>query len=160
MDNSDVNHNYNYVDKEYAEPEVLDIYLDPLQRGAVAVLNNIFFDYNSFDLRVKSLTELGEVVRLLQENPELEVEIGGHTDDVGSNSFNQELSVNRAHSVMDHLIANQIDPLRIRIKGYGASRPLVANDSEENRARNRRIEFKILWLSGYANPTPCFGWGL
>ncbi len=138
------NQNYNYVEKVSFKPEVLDIYLDPLKTGNITVLNNIFFDYNSYELKEKSVTELQEVINLLQDNPELNVEIGGHTDNVGSKEYNHTLSLNRARAVLDYLILHNIEDLRVLIKGYGAVQPLVPNDSEENRSKNRRIEFKIL----------------
>ncbi len=138
------NQNYNYIEKTSFEPEILDIYLDPLKSGSVSVMNNIFFDYNSYELKVKSVTELKEVISLLLDNPDLRVEIGGHTDNVGSREYNHTLSLNRAKEVSEYLFSQQIDTKRIAIKGYGAEMPLFPNDSEQNRSKNRRIEFKIL----------------
>lgn len=138
------NQNYNYVEKEEFEPEQLDIYLDPIKSGSTAILNNIFFEYNKYDLQNKSITELKEIVKLLIENQDIKVEIGGHTDNIGSQAYNKELSLNRAKSVRDYLISNGILVERIEIAGYGAEKPLVDNTTEENRSKNRRIEFKIL----------------
>jgi outer membrane protein OmpA-like peptidoglycan-associated protein len=72
------------------------------------------------------------------------VEIGGHTDDTGSEAYNQQLSLNRAGAVLDFLKSHGIAPQRVTKKGYGSQKPLKSNDSEENRLFNRRIELKIL----------------
>ena len=80
----------------------------------------------------------------MKENPKLKVEIAAHTDDVGSDSYNLSLSDKRAQSVVDYLIDNQIPMNRFVAKGYGESQPIVANDSEENKAKNRRVELKVL----------------
>ncbi len=138
------NQNYNYIEKSTFEPEILDIYLDPLKSGSVSVMNNIFFDYDSYELKEKSVTELEEVIGLLIDNPALRVEIGGHTDNVGSKDYNLTLSLNRARAVSEYLFSQLIESSRVTIKGYGAEKPIVPNDSEENRSKNRRIEFKIL----------------
>ena len=80
----------------------------------------------------------------LQRNPELHVELAGHTDNVGSESYNLKLSTDRANVVRQALIENGIDEARLKAQGYGSSKPLVPNDSEENRARNRRTEMIII----------------
>ncbi|MEQ9422772.1 MAG: OmpA family protein [Cyclobacteriaceae bacterium] len=138
------NVNFNFVQKPLNEPEVLDIYLDPIKKGVKTVLNNIFFDYDKYDLKEKSITELGEVVKFLNANPGISIEVGGHTDDVGSDVYNKELSQKRAQSVVDYLVSNGVAADRILSKGYGSDDPIAPNDNDENRAQNRRIEFKIL----------------
>jgi len=79
--------------------------------------------------------------------PKLVVEIGGHTDDIGKNKTNQILSEKRAESVTQYLVGKGIDPVRIKSKGYGESQPIESNKTEEGRAKNRRIEFKVLSIN-------------
>jgi len=79
--------------------------------------------------------------------PKLVVEIGGHTDDIGKNKTNQILSEKRAESVKQYLVGKGIDPVRIKSKGYGESQPIESNKTEEGRAKNRRIEFKVLSIN-------------
>jgi outer membrane protein OmpA-like peptidoglycan-associated protein len=83
-------------------------------------------------------------VKFLQTNTAVRIEISGHTDNSGTEAYNQQLSLKRASSVADHLKKQGIDPLRISQKGFGAQKPLKPNTSDENRQLNRRIEFKIL----------------
>ena len=80
------------------------------------------------------------IFAVMKENPQIKVEIQGHTDDIGTAEYNQMLSEKRAQSVMAYLVENGIDPARLTAKGYGEERPRFPNDSEENRARNRRVE--------------------
>jgi OmpA-OmpF porin, OOP family len=136
--------NFNYAEKKDREPLVIDIYLQPITAGAKEVMNNIFFNTNAYQLNAKSETEIYKIARFLNEHPQLKLEISGHTDDVASEAYNQQLSEKRAKSVYDYLIQKKIDSVRLRYVGYGKKQPVVANDSEENRSRNRRIEFKIL----------------
>jgi OmpA-OmpF porin, OOP family len=126
------------------KPLELDFSLQPIVKNAAMVLNNIFFEIDKYDLEQKSKTELIEVVQLLRNNPSLRVEIGGHTDDTGIDSYNQQLSLNRAGAVLSFLQSQGISAERVTKKGYGSQKPLKPNDSEENRLFNRRIELKIL----------------
>jgi outer membrane protein OmpA-like peptidoglycan-associated protein len=121
-----------------------EIFLKPIEVGVSVRLNNIFFDYNKSSLRPESFPELNKVVEFLQENPKLEVEIAGHTDDRGTDEYNEKLSQGRAEAVVKYLIDNWIDEYRVKAKGYGESKPEVENDSDENRQINRRVEFTIL----------------
>ncbi len=106
---------------------------------------NIFFDTDKFDLREKSVTELDKISRFLNENPKIKVEISGHTDDQGTDAYNQQLSQKRAKGSWQlsyqqrcagHTIEKEV--------GYGSKKPLKQNDSEINRQVNRRIEFRIV----------------
>jgi OOP family OmpA-OmpF porin len=126
------------------KPLELDFQLQPIVKNAAMVLNNIFFEIDKYQLEEKSKTELLEVVQLLRNNPSLRVEIGGHTDDTGNEAYNQQLSLNRAGSVLNFLQSQGISAERVTKKGYGSKKPLKPNDSEENRLFNRRIELKIL----------------
>lgn len=136
--------NFNYSELRDYEPIVLDIDLEKASEGTSAVLENIFFDVDKYDLKEKSITELGKILRFLKENPDVRVEISGHTDNTGSASYNLQLSEKRAQSVYNHLVANGINAGRLIPKGYGSQQPIDSNDSEEGRQKNRRIEFKII----------------
>jgi outer membrane protein OmpA-like peptidoglycan-associated protein len=136
--------NFNYENEEDPQPVVIDIYLEKTDAGATSVLNNIFFEFDKFELKEKSKTELDKVIRFLKESPDVQVEIGGHTDSDGSAAYNQQLSLKRAQAVVDYLANNEIDPGRLIQKGYGSEKPIRPNDTEENKQANRRIEFKII----------------
>lgn len=136
--------NFNYEVQENLVPVSLDVLLDPVKAGASAVLNNIFFDLNKYDLKEKSVTELDKVTKFLTENPGLRIEISGHTDNQGTAAYNVQLSLKRAQSVVAYLTSHGIDGSRLTQKGYGAEKPLVPNDTEENRQINRRIEFRLI----------------
>jgi outer membrane protein OmpA-like peptidoglycan-associated protein len=135
---------FNYSETGRKDPIIVDIELDEMKVNAKAVLNNLFFETDQYDLKAKSVTELQEVTRFLSANPKILVEIGGHTDNVGSASYNLQLSEKRAQSVATYLAQQGIDVARIIQKGYGAQQPVRPNDTEDNRQANRRIEFKIL----------------
>jgi OOP family OmpA-OmpF porin len=127
-----------------SEPLSLDIYLDPVKAGKAVVLNNIFFPTSSYKLEEKSQTELDKIILFLKQNPKVNIEFGGHTDDVGSDQDNIELSLKRAKSVYDYIATKGIPAARLKFKGYGETKPVAPNDSEEHRRINRRIEFKVL----------------
>lgn len=135
--------NFNYSDVKDFEPLTINIDLEPAEKGSVSVLKNIFFDVDKFDLKEKSITELEKIVRFLQENPQIRVEISGHTDNTGNASYNQQLSEKRAKSVNNYLISKGISKERLSFLGYGSTRPITENDTESGRQQNRRIEFTI-----------------
>jgi outer membrane protein OmpA-like peptidoglycan-associated protein len=122
----------------------LVVELTPLTRKVPIRLNNINFELNSADLMENSLPELNRVVQLLKDNPDIFVELSAHTCDIGSDRFNDVLSEKRAKSVVNYLIMKGIGFQRMVARGYGEKVPLAPNDSEENRALNRRVELKIL----------------
>ena len=115
-----------------------------LAPGDAVVLQNIQFEYNSSALTEDSQAGIEMLTDFLQRNPNLKVELAGHTDDIGSASYNQKLSADRAEVVRKALIDQGIDATRLTAKGYGATKPLVPNDSEEHRAVNRRTEMIII----------------
>ena len=121
-----------------------DIFLDPLEVGLSVRLNNIFFDYNKTTLRSESFAELDKVVEMLETNETLYIEIGGHTDDRGSDNYNEQLSQGRAEAVRQYLVEKKIEQDRVTAVGYGESQPEVPNTGEENWQINRRVEFTIL----------------
>jgi outer membrane protein OmpA-like peptidoglycan-associated protein len=121
-----------------------EIKLKPLKVNTSFTLNNLFFDFDSSSLTKESELELERVIELLNTNPGMTVEISAHTDDKGSDEYNTKLSQHRAESVVRFLTQKGINKDRMLAKGYGESAPSVPNESEENRAKNRRVEFKIL----------------
>ncbi len=135
---------FDYKTPESFNTQSLDIYLDPIKAGATITLANIFFERAKFNLEDKSKTELSKMLVLLKENPTMKVEISGHTDDIGKDLDNNTLSTNRAKAVYDYLIANGITATQLVYKGYGKLKPKVPNTNDVNRAKNRRIEFKVL----------------
>lgn len=130
--------------KKKTDPQVLDIYLNPIEKGGEIVLRNVFFELDSWEILPKSEIELEYLYDLLLENTEMKIEIGGHTDNSGSEDHNVLLSQKRAKSVCDYLIAAGVNKERLQFKGYGASQPISDNDTEKGRSTNRRTEFRIL----------------
>jgi len=126
------------------EPYELEVLLQKIKDGSSIVLKNVFFDTDKYDLRSESKIELNKVVDFMNLNPSTVIEIGGHTDDVGSDQTNLILSENRAKAVVDYLATQGISQDRLSAKGYGESVPKASNDSEIGRAQNRRTEFKVL----------------
>jgi outer membrane protein OmpA-like peptidoglycan-associated protein len=121
-----------------------DILLQPIEANASIVLKNIFFDVNRFELKPQSQLELDNLVKLLNENPSLKIEISGHTDNVGKPADNLLLSNNRAKAVVSYLVSKNISAQRLTTKGYGETKPLSDNKTEDGRAMNRRTEMKVV----------------
>jgi outer membrane protein OmpA-like peptidoglycan-associated protein/Tfp pilus assembly protein PilF len=135
---------FDYTSPKSLSPVALDVYLEPIGAGAAVVLNNLFFDTGKYDLESRSKTELNKLIKFLQQNDKVKMEISGHTDDVGSERDNQMLSEKRAKAVVEYLSSNGVSKNRLVYKGYGESKPVQANTSEENRQLNRRIEMRVL----------------
>jgi outer membrane protein OmpA-like peptidoglycan-associated protein len=127
-----------------------DLYLVPIEIGQVFRLNNVFFDFDKYNLRPESYVELDRVVGFLNEYPNIEIEMSAHTDSKGADEYNMTLSDNRARSVMEYIISKGISKARIISQGYGETKPVADNtnadgsDNPEGRQLNRRVEFKIL----------------
>ncbi|MBS1654480.1 MAG: OmpA family protein [Bacteroidetes bacterium] len=121
-----------------------DLYLVPIEIGQVVRLNNVFFDFDKWDLRPESYVELDRVVKLLNDNPAIQIELSAHTDSKGSDEYNFKLSDNRARSVMEYIISKGISADRLTSHGYGETMPVATNETDEGRQLNRRVEFKIL----------------
>jgi outer membrane protein OmpA-like peptidoglycan-associated protein len=121
-----------------------DLFMTPIEVGVTVRLNNIFFDFYKTTLRPESIPELDRVVRFMLENPAVKVEIGGHTDSMGTDEYNITLSQGRADAVVNYVIDHGIEPGRIIAKGYGENQPLDTNATDHGRQTNRRVEFKIL----------------
>ena len=126
------------------KPYELEILLEPIASNNKITLNNVFFDFDKNELSAVSFLELDKVVELLQKNPTLKIEIAGHTDNKGDKKYNQTLSQKRAESVVNYLVQKGIALTRLTAKGYGDTMPVAPNDTEENKAKNRRTELKVL----------------
>jgi len=136
----------NFALKELADrskPFLMDVPMQPIDTGSIVELKNVFFETAKFDLKPESRAELNKLVNFLNLNKTMRGELSGHTDNVGDKKMNLTLSLNRAKAVYDYLVANGIDPKRLTYKGFGDTKPKVKNDSDINRAMNRRTEFKI-----------------
>ena len=121
-----------------------NIPLQPIEANAMMILKNIFFDVNKFDLKSESQVELDKLVQLLTENPTIKIEISGHTDNVGKPADNLILSKNRAKAVVSYLVSKNIAAQRLTSKGYGETKPVADNKTDEGRAMNRRTEVKVV----------------
>lgn len=121
-----------------------DLYLAPIEVGESIRLENVFFATGKAELMEESFTELDRVVKFLNENPKMKIEIGGHTDNVGSAAYNKKLSAARAKAVADYIILKGVVADRLSSRGYGPGKPVSNNSTEEGRAQNRRVEFTVL----------------
>lgn len=120
------------------------IALQPLTEGTTITLSHVLFEQSSAEMIKGSEAELDRVVHMMNENPEIEIYITGHTDNQGPAKANIELSEQRVQSVIKYLTAKGIDPARLSGKGFGPTRPIASNASEETRKLNRRVEFTIM----------------
>lgn len=124
----------------------IEIALWPLKKGGSFTMENIFFDFDSSALKTQSYPEIAFLAEFLTQNETIAIEIGGHTDNVGDAAYNQQLSEQRAKSVLKALEKNMNTDLskRVSIKGYGAEKPIADNNTEEGRQLNRRTEVRII----------------
>ena len=129
--------------KEYKEIEV-DLYLSPIEKGEVIRLNNIFFASGKYELLPDSYAEIDMLLAVLKSNSKMKIEISGHTDAVGADADNLTLSNSRANAVMNYLLAKGIAKDRLTAKGYGETKFIAPNTTEEGKQLNRRVEFVIL----------------
>ncbi len=118
--------------------------LKAIEEGSAIVLENIFFEFNKTELLPASYAELNKVVQFMLEEDIKKIEIAGHTDSQGSDTYNQKLSEGRAAAVVNYLASQGVDPGRMIASGYGESRPIDTNLTEEGRAQNRRVEFVLV----------------
>ena len=113
------------------------------------VVENIYYGFDSADIRTDAALELDKLVRFLEDNPEIKIELGSHTDSKGSDELNLDLSQRRAESAVNYIVSKGIAKNRIRARGYGESRPIASNtnpdgsDNPEGRQKNRRTEIKV-----------------
>ena len=132
------------LDIRFTTPENLLIELKPIEVGKSYRLNDIYFDFNSYELNPESKIVIDEFFLFLNENPTLKVSIQGHTDNIGNDNDNLILSENRAKAVYEYLISLSVDIKRVDYKGFGESKPIDTNTTEAGRALNRRTEFVIV----------------
>ncbi|MEP2773438.1 MAG: OmpA family protein [Fulvivirga sp.] len=129
------------------EPQEItrNVQLRKLRTGTRSVLRNIYFDFNKASFKKESYDELNKLETMMASNAGMEIEISGHTDNIGSKAYNKKLSQLRANAVKEYLVNKGIDARRVKAVGYGEERPLASNDDEkEGRELNRRVEFKVL----------------
>jgi outer membrane protein OmpA-like peptidoglycan-associated protein len=113
--------------------------------GVSGVLRNIYFDFDKWSFKTESYTELNKLERMMSQNRNINVEISGHTDNIGTTAYNKFLSRKRAEAVKDFLTKKGIDARRVKAVGYGEGRPLASNDDEKDgREVNRRVEFLVI----------------
>lgn len=138
-------HSLNFSLKEVKQgtPFHVDVPLQKLKAGQTIVLNNVFYESNQYSLKASSNAELDLVAELLSKNATLKVEVGGHTDNTGTDTGNKLLSEKRAKSVFDYLRLKGISEDRISFKGYASSKPIAGNDTETGKAQNRRTELMV-----------------
>ena len=117
--------------------------LQPIEVGVTAILKNIFFEYNSYQLKKESFLELEKLKSFIKKN-KLSIEIQGHTDNEGTATYNQKLSMNRAKSVYEYLLKSGVKKEQLSFKGYGFKHPIATNQTGEGRSKNRRTEFKVI----------------
>lgn len=128
----------------YLLAEETKVRAEDLTVGEVIVLNNIYYDFDKATLRPESKEELDRLIKLMKNVPTLVIEISSHTDNIGTPEYNMKLSQARAQTVVDYLVQNGISRDRLVAKGYGATKPIASNETDEGRQLNRRTEFKIL----------------
>ena len=130
-------------DAKEGVPFDVNIPLRKIKVGESVILNNIFFESDKYELKGESSSELGVITKLMEKNPTLKIEIGGHTDNTGTEALNQKLSENRAKSVYDYLVSHGVSAARLSFKGYASSKPVADNNKLEGKAKNRRTEFLV-----------------
>ncbi len=122
----------------------IDIALQPIEANASVILKNVFFDTKKTELKPESITELDNVVILMNENPKLKIQIGGHTDNVGKPEDNLKLSLGRSVAVINYLLGKRIKNDRLNFKGFGETKSIADNKTEQGRALNRRTELSVV----------------
>ena len=142
VDNLEQNFDLNEIASN--ETKEVDLNLAKIETGVTIVLNNIFFDFDKAELKTASYPELNRLLKYLNDGDIKKIEISGHTDSVGEDDYNKGLSERRAKAVFNFFRENGIAKDRLVSVGYGETKPKVANDTKENRAKNRRVEFKVV----------------
>ncbi len=128
------------------ESEISNTAFEDAKIGDKFNLNRIFFEFNSSELLTASFYELDKLLAIMLEKPNLQIEIRGHTDNVGNDKYNKNLSIKRAGSVYDYLIEKGIQKTQMKYRGFGNKVPIAENDTEEGRSMNRRVEIIIVEL--------------
>jgi outer membrane protein OmpA-like peptidoglycan-associated protein len=122
----------------------LELAIEEAKTGQSIVLNNIYFEVGKAVIKTEFSTDLDRIVQFLKDNPRAKLEIQGHTDSTGSLTLNNKLSQERANSVVEYLKKNEIESSRLTSKGYGPSVPITTNSTTEGKAKNRRVEMKVM----------------
>lgn len=144
--NIDGNNSSNFSMLNLKESEITEQAFEKARVGSKFNLNRIFFEFNSSELLALSYIELDKLVEILTSKPNLRIEVRGHTDNVGTESYNRTLSMKRAQAVYDYLISSGIDKKRMKYRGFGTKVPVASNETEEGRSLNRRVEIMIVEL--------------
>ena len=131
------------IEQDLIEPK-LEVSADTPEVGEIVLLENIYFAFDKSEVLQQSYNELVKLKELLERNPEMTIELRGHTDNLGTVEHNQRLSENRARAVVDHLVSMGIDRKRLSWKGFGKSEPVADNNTAAGRQKNRRVEYKVL----------------
>jgi outer membrane protein OmpA-like peptidoglycan-associated protein len=126
-----------------AQAEKLEIKKEEIKVGTTIQLNNVYFEFNKWNLLPESFPELDKVFQFLKDNPTVEIELSGHTDNIGSDEYNLNLSQKRADAVKAYIVSKGIDTKRMTSKGYGKSKPIATNMTDAGREQNRRVEFTV-----------------
>jgi outer membrane protein OmpA-like peptidoglycan-associated protein len=126
------------------KPYIKRVLLNPIKVGETMQLTNIFFGFDSVELKYESVTELNKLSKLLLDNPDIIIEVAGFTDSIGTQNYNISLSERRARTVVKYLIDKGIEPDRLKIHAYGAALPIGTNITDEGRKLNRRTEVRII----------------
>ena len=141
-----------YLDEEEKAPVPLAPELPPPTSQRIVLRGLSFFDFDKSDIRPDSRPVLDEAAEILRNNPEVRITVEGYTDSVGTDEYNQALSVRRAESIFRYLVNHGVAPERMQVVGYGKSHPLADNDTASGRAQNRRVELHIVDQSEPAAP--------
>lgn len=141
---SSINLDLSKLRGRYLELEEKDLVMAVIAKGAKMTVNNLFFELGKATLTIESDPELRRLVQVMTENADLRIEISGHTDNTGTDVINEKLSQARAEAVRNYLIIAGVATNRIQSKGYGSSKPISTNETDEGRQANRRVEFSIL----------------
>jgi outer membrane protein OmpA-like peptidoglycan-associated protein len=123
-----------------------DLYLEPIEAGSTITLNRVYFQRASPELLPESFAELGQLYETMHQNPGLEIEIRGHTDNLGEEAVLQALSEARAARVRRYLLERGIHPARVSSQGFGSTQPVASNEDPATRPLNRRVEFRVIKL--------------
>jgi len=123
---------------------VLQSYTEIINEQVAISLENVFFDHNKHVLKPESYSELNRLAKFIKENKNLKIEISGHTDNVGTTQYNKQLSQKRANAVKNYLVTKNCTSSKLISKGYGETKPISDNDTDIGKAKNRRVEFKVV----------------
>ena len=131
------------IDSTFKTPAQLDVEIEPIELNKSYQINDIYFDFNKYELTNESMAVLDQLIEFLNENSKITIQVQGHTDNIGNDADNLHLSDNRAKSVFNYLLDKGIKSSRLTYKGFGKTMPVANNETEEGRARNRRTVFVI-----------------